>query len=124
MSQNRNKAIREVPLYKPEQYHYSVLWSEEDEAFIGRVLEWPFLAADGETQEDALREIREAVKCAIEDCVESGDPIPEPLSLRSYSGKTNLRMPKQLHRQLAIEAERQGVSLNQLILSKLSAPAM
>jgi predicted HicB family RNase H-like nuclease len=121
MSQNRNRAIRKAPDYKPEHYHYSVIWSEEDEAFIGRALEWPFLAAHGDTQETALREIRDAVQSAMDDCLDEGDPIPEPLTMRTYSGTLNVRMPKQLHRQLAIEAAQEGVSLNQLILSRLAS---
>lgn len=37
------------------------------------------------------------------------------------SGKFMLRLPRSLHGLLADEAEREGVSLNQLVLSKLSA---
>ena len=119
MSRNRNRAVREPTDYRPEDYSYSVVWSEEDQLFIGRVVEWPFLAAHGDTQEDALREIRKAIAHAMEDCEANGDFIPKPLSKRSYSGTLNLRMPKQLHMQLAHEAERKGLSLNQLINSKL-----
>lgn len=120
MSLNKtNKAVA-TPKHKAEDYLYSVVWSPEDEAFIGRVLEFPSLAAHGDTQEEALREIRAVVEYALEDLEESGEAIPPPLSKRSYSGTLNLRMPKQLHRQLAIEAEQQGVSLNQWIVSKLA----
>jgi predicted HicB family RNase H-like nuclease len=98
-----------------------VVWSPEDEAFIGRVLEFPSLAAHGDSQEDALREIRSVVEYALEDLEESGEPAPEPLSKRPYSGTLNLRMPKNLHRQLAVEAAQEGVSLNQWINAKLAA---
>lgn len=39
---------------------------------------------------------------------------------REYSGKVNLRMPKSLHRDLARRAEREGVSLNQVIVTSLA----
>ncbi|WP_042226876.1 toxin-antitoxin system HicB family antitoxin, partial [Paenibacillus popilliae] len=38
----------------------------------------------------------------------------------AYSGKFNVRIPKTLHRQLAEQSEREGVSLNQYVLYKLS----
>ncbi len=38
----------------------------------------------------------------------------------SYSGKISLRLPKSLHKNLAINAKAEGVSLNQFLLYKLS----
>ena len=38
---------------------------------------------------------------------------------KEYSGKLLLRLPKSLHKALAEEAEKEGVSLNQLIMCKL-----
>ena len=98
-----------------------MVWSEEDDAFIGRVLEFPSLAAHGSTQAKALSEIRSVVQHTFDDLQESGEPIPEPLNKRRYSGTLNVRLPKYLHRQLAIEAVEEGVSLNQLISTKLAA---
>jgi predicted RNase H-like HicB family nuclease len=115
---NKTKA---ESLPKIEQYLYSVGWSEEDEAFVARVAEFPSLAAHGETQEDAMREIRDVVGFVIQDLTESNEPIPEPFGKRSFSGKLVLRMPEYMHRQLAIEAMRQGISLNQLLNLKLEA---
>jgi predicted HicB family RNase H-like nuclease len=104
---------------KPEQYSYNVAWSEEDRVFIGRVAEFPSLAAHGASQEKALREIRTVVEYVLEDLSEEGAAIPVPLGKRHFSGKLNLRMPKDLHRRLTLESEMQGVSLNALINSKL-----
>jgi predicted HicB family RNase H-like nuclease len=121
MSENRTNRSTGGLNYKAEDYIYSVLSSPEDAAFIGRVLEFPSLAAHGETQEEALREIRSVVEYALEDLRDSGEPAPEPLSKRPFSGTLNLRMAKHLHRQLAIEAAQEGVSLNQWINNKLAA---
>jgi predicted RNase H-like HicB family nuclease len=115
------KKAKSESLPKVEQYLYSVGWSEEDEAFVARVAEFPSLAAHGETQEDAIREIRDVVGFVIQDLTESNEPIPEPFGKRSFSGKLVLRMPEYMHRQLAIEAMRQGISLNQLLNLKLEA---
>jgi len=122
MARNKvNVAAEKERQHDTRDYLYSVVWSEEDKAFIGRVHEFPSLAAHGSTQAKALDEIRAVVKHAFDDLVESGEEVPEPFNKRSYSGKLNVRLPKYLHRQLAIEAAEEGVSLNQLISTKLAA---
>jgi predicted HicB family RNase H-like nuclease len=119
----REKPVGHVPLpYKPEDYAYSVMWSEEDQVYIGRVAEFASLAAHGASPTLALREITEVVGSVLDDLVESGEPVPPPLSKRPFSGKLHLRMPEYLHRHLALEAAQQGVSLNQWINLKLSLP--
>ncbi len=106
--------------YRADEYTYTVAWSEDDRAFIGRVSEFPSLAAHGSTQEKALREICGVVAFVLDDLTAEKEPIPEPLGKRQYSGKLNLRMSKELHRRLALESTTQGVSLNSLINSKLA----
>lgn len=51
---------------------------------------------------------------------ESGADTPLPSQAPDYSGRFNVRIPRSLHRRLAEMAEREGVSLNQLVLSLLS----
>jgi predicted HicB family RNase H-like nuclease len=106
--------------YRAEEYSYNVAWSEADKAFVGRVDEFPSLAAHGSTQERALREIRAVVGHVLDDLAENREPIPVPLSKREYSGRLNVRMARELHRRLALESERQGVSLNNWINTKLA----
>src|SRR5262249_7119421 len=51
------------------------------------------------------------------------DSLPEPPvgpQRREYRGKVNVRVRKSLHASLASEAEAEGVSLNQLIVTKLA----
>ena len=119
MPNKKIASIQSLP-YRPEDYLYKVAWSEEDGVFVGRVEEFPSLAAHGETQVKALQEITTVVKLVLEDLVKGGEPVPEPFSKRRYSGKLNLRMPESLHRNLTIAAVEQGISLNQLIMLKLS----
>lgn len=114
------KQRKAVPEFRAEEYSYNVSWSESDGVFIGRVIEFPSLAAHGSTQEKALREIRTVVGYVLEDLTDEKEPIPAPLGKREYSGKLNVRMSKDLHRRLALESEQQGVSLNALINTKLA----
>ena len=108
---SKDKAVVGSAQYKAEEYSFSVVWSEDDQAFIGRVDEFPSLAAHGSTQEKALRETRNVVQFVLEDLAATGEAVPAPLSKRQFSGKLNVRMPKTLHRRLAAESEREGVPL-------------
>ena len=53
-----------------------VLEQEPDEGFVASVPALPGCVSQGDTREDALRNMREAIELYLEDCRESGDPIP------------------------------------------------
>lgn len=53
-----------------------VLEQEPDEGFVASVPSLPGCVSQGDTREEALRNIREAIELYLEDCRESGDPIP------------------------------------------------
>ena len=53
-----------------------VLEQEPDEGFVASVPALPGCVSQGYTREEALRNIREAIELYLEDCRESGDPIP------------------------------------------------
>lgn len=53
-----------------------VLEQEPDEGFVVSVPALPGCVSQGDTREDALKNIREAIELYLEDCRESGDPIP------------------------------------------------
>jgi predicted RNase H-like HicB family nuclease len=75
---------------------------------------------DGATPTEAIHCAGEGLKAVLEVMLEHGDRIPEPLAEREYSGKFNVRVPKSLHRDLTQEAESEGISLNMLIVNRLS----
>ena len=50
----------------------------------------------------------------LEAALEEHITIPEPTHKEDYSGRFNLRLPKSLHKELAMTAKEEGVSLNQL----------
>ena len=76
---------------------------------------------DGDTIEEALRDL-EAIKEERLACyLEEGLTIPEPEPEEDdYSGKFVLRIPKSLHRELAIRARDNNVSLNQFVTAVIS----
>jgi len=98
-------------------YAYRVLWSEEDQEFIGLCAEFPSLSWLAEDQSAALAGIVKVVKEAVADMAKNGEEIPEPLSKRKYSGNINLRTTPDVHRDLLLSAAECGVSLNRYINS-------
>lgn len=66
----------------------------------------------GDTPEEAARNAVDAKVAWMEAALEEGIPIPEPKSEEDYSGQFKLRIPKSLHRELAIKAKQEGVSMN------------
>ena len=80
----------------------------------------PGCYAQGETLEEAKEMIEIARRMWMESAYEDGWDIPLPRTERQYSGKFNVRAPKDLHRKLDQLAEREGVSLNQFLVSTLS----
>jgi len=106
------------------KYPASVFWSEQDGGFIAIAPDLPGSSAFGETEADALRELRLVIELGIESHRAVGNPIPQPTDLtklHDYSGRLLLRMPKTLHQLLADEAKREDVSLNQYILYRLAS---
>ena len=103
-----------------DRYIYKITWSEEDQEYVGLCVEFPSLSWLAESQETALNGIRKVVEEVIIDMKDSGESPPEPISSRRFSGKFLVRIPPEIHRNLAIEAEEQGISLNRLVSAKLS----
>ncbi len=103
-----------------DKYTYRVLWSDEDEEFVGLCAEFPSLSWLAPTSEKALKGIRSAVKDCISDMNKNNEEIPSPLTARKYSGKFMVRVPPEVHRHLAIEAAESGVSLNRIASAKLA----
>jgi len=103
-----------------DKFTYRVMWSEEDEEFVGTCAEFPGLSWLKSTPEAALKGIRALVKSVVKDMNENGEKIPEPISSRKYSGKFMVRVPPEVHRHLAVEAAESGVSLNRLASTKLA----
>ena len=103
-----------------DKYTYRVLWSDEDEEFIGLCAEFPSLSWLANTQETALKGIRNVVADVIKDMKKNGEEIPQPLANKNYSGKFMVRVPPEVHRSLAIQAAESGVSINRLVSTRLS----
>jgi predicted RNase H-like HicB family nuclease len=103
-----------------DRYTYRVIWSNEDEMYVGLCAEFGLLSHLDDTPEGAFAGIRDVVAFAVQSLQEDGDPIPEPLSIRRFSGTLTLRVPPETHRALAMDAAEAGVSMNRLAAERLA----
>jgi predicted HicB family RNase H-like nuclease len=104
-----------------DHYTYRVIWSDEDEQYVGLCAEFPSLSWLASSAEEAVRGIRKVAAKVLKDMKAGGEPVPEPICSRRYSGKFMVRVPPEVHRRMALEAAEEGISLNRLISTKLSS---
>lgn len=99
-----------------------VVRGDPEEGYLATAPELPGCVTAGETPEEAMALLRDAMYGWLVVAVERGDAVPVPAGepLQGYSGKFVLRVPKSLHRRLAERAEEEGVSLNQFALTCLA----
>jgi len=108
-----------MPL-KNDFYTYRILWSEEDREFIGLCAEFPSLSWLAKTQESALKGIRNVVAEVVKDMKETGEVIPHPIATKKYSGRISVRVTPDIHRNLAVQAAEEGLSINRIIIYLLN----
>lgn len=112
--------MRTIDAYMALPYRIEII-PDVDEG--GYVVSYPDLKGcltTGETIEEALANGENAKREWLTAAIEDGYPIPDPSSDESYSGQFKLRIPKSLHRQLAMQSRKEGISMNQYCLYLLS----
>jgi len=85
---------------------------EDDGAWVASIPDLPGCNSFGDTVTEAVQNVQETKNLWIKGQYKANENIPEPTEEDAYSGKFVLRIPRVLHRSLAYEARKQGVSLN------------
>ena len=112
--------MKTIDEYMKLPYRLEIL-PDADEG--GYVVSFPDLRgclSTGETIEAAIANAEAAKREWLNAAIEEGFPVPEPASDEEYSGQFKLRIPKSLHRQLAMQSKKEGISMNQYCLYLLS----
>jgi predicted RNase H-like HicB family nuclease len=61
----------------PDSMNYTVILQREaDGGYVASAPALPGCISQGDTREEALKNIREAIEVYVEDCLEAGDEIP------------------------------------------------
>ena len=121
------KNIKKVkPPYPFEAYTHVVspLSAEDGGGFLITFPDLPGCISDGETMEEAIENGRDAFISWVSARVDMKKTIPKPVirevNVDNFSGRFVQRVPKSLHARLAMQAKKDGVSLNTFILSIIS----
>lgn len=127
MMQNKKSVQpnKTIEYYMGLPYRLEIVPDTEEGGFTAYYPELPGCATCGETAESVLANALDAKKAWLTAALEDGYKITEPASveeepLESFSGQFKLRMPKSLHRKLAEQSRREGVSMNQYCIYLLS----
>lgn len=92
-----------------------MLTPAEEGGYTVEVLEIPGAISEGDTPDEAMAMIDDALGGVIAVMLEDGESIPEPIGVDEYSGRFNLRLSTETHRLAALRAQLEGVSLNQWV---------
>lgn len=61
-------------------YTYQLKWCEKENMYIVNVVELPTVSNDGRTADEAIINVQEDIRLALELMKEMGKPIPQTLS--------------------------------------------
>lgn len=101
-------------------YSYRIIWSAEDQEFVGLCAEFPSLSYLDVDQFAALSGITDLVKGVVAEMQANNEKVPEPIAEKQFSGNFQVRVPPDLHRKLVIKAAEEKVSLNRYVSLKLA----
>ena len=106
--------------YMKLPYKLEIIPDTEESGFVASYPELPGCVTCGETIADVIANAEDAKKEWIMAAIEENIKIAEPESAESYSGQFKLRLPKTLHKTLAEDSKKEGVSMNQYCVYLLS----
>jgi len=114
--------MKDLQYYMELKYPFT-LEQDDDGSYFIQFSDLPGCMTCGATIEEAIEMGIDAKKCWIESALQDGAFIPEPKTVDDYPDNFKLRLPKTLYKQLAGNANAEGVSMNQYCLYLLSAGA-
>lgn len=114
--------MKTADYYMSLPYKVEIIPDTVEGGYVAMYPELPGCITYADTMEEALRQLKEAqyqwLVAAIEDKIVIHEPSGEG---KTYSGQFKLRLPKSLHKELALQAEQEGISMNQYCVYLLSA---
>ena len=97
---------------KSDRYLKIVEWSTADRCYVGTCPGLMIGGVHGSSEAKVFKELCQVVDEWIKIYAKDGDILPPATAGREYSGKFVLRVGKELHKRIALEAMRAGRSLN------------
>ena len=105
--------MKTIDEYMKIPYKLEIIPDSEESGFVALYPDLPGCITCGSTISDAVNNAEDAKKEWLLAAIEENIEIAEPKSADSYSGQFKLRIPKSLHKTLAEDSKKEGVSMNQ-----------
>lgn len=112
--------MRTIDEYMALPYRLEIVPDVNDGGYVVSYPELKGCLSSGESIDQAIANAEDAKREWLAAAIEEGYPIPDPTPGEEYSGQFKLRIPKSLHRQLAMQSKKEGISMNQYCLYLLS----
>lgn len=112
--------MKTIEEYMAMPYRMEILPDKNEGGFIVSFPELPGCITTGKTIDEAVNNAHDAKLAWFSAAMEDHAVINEPQELEKYSGQFKLRLPKSLHKKLAIAARNEGISMNQFCIYLLS----
>lgn len=102
---------------KYKGYSGTVEFSEEDNCLFGKIIGMNknIIIYEGKTVDELKADFEAGIDLYLESCKERGIKPQKP-----YSGSLNIRIPYEIHSQLALKAQMTGRSINAIIKDLLT----
>ena len=112
--------MKSVSDYMAMSYKMEIVEDQDEGGFIVSYPDLPGCISCAQTIEEAIANSVDAKKAWLAAAIEDGIEIYEPDTLDNYSGQFKLRIPRSLHRSLALHSQNEGISMNQYCVYLLS----
>ena len=106
---------KKLDYYLNLPYTYIIEWSEIDGCFLGSIVELERNMTYGQTREEVLSNLNEALVSYVTTSLKNNMEIPEPLKIKDFKGNITYRTSRERHYQLAKQAKLTGKSINTFI---------
>lgn len=101
-----------------------VFYAEPEGGYSTALLEWPGCFSSGDTLEDAMAELEDAMRVWLESRLARGLPIPPPIRGSDHKTRMSVQLPMALRERIAELALAGGMSQNRWITEALLGVAM
>ena len=116
--------MKTIEYYMELPYKIEIIPDTAEGGYGARIPELPGCVTCGDTMEIAIKNAKEAKREWILSALEDGIAIPEPQPegpVSNFSVQFKLRIPRTLHKALAMQARKEGISMNQYCMYLLSS---
>lgn len=97
-----------------------ILTRDEGGRYAAEVLEFPGCFSSGDSAEETMSNLDEAIEVWVGATLDEGAEVPPPMLHGEFSGRVTLRLLPSVHERASTLARREGVSLNRLLSNAVS----